>query len=258
VSELVDRSIAELRVQHDQLVKVVGGLTQAQLTAPSGASEWTIADVLSHLGSGAELAHYPLVAALTGEDAGAPENQEVWDRWNALAPADQAEEFVASDARVVEIYEGMTPEQRETAQVDLGFMPQPVPLATALGMRLNELTMHSWDARAGVDPAATVREEAAELLARHLTETLTFMLGFVGKAESVDTARVAVADYTIVIEDAVRLVKGGLEPTAWFEGPFEAAIRLMAGRLGPDHTPPGVAVTGNVSLEELRRVFPGY
>jgi hypothetical protein len=118
--------------------------------------------------------------------------------------------------------------------------------------------MHSWDVRAGVDPAAGLRGEAAELLAQHLTETLTFMLGFVGKAESVDTARVAVGDYTIVIEDAVRLVKGGLEPTAWFEGPFEAAVRLMAGRLGPDHTPPGVAVTGNVTLDDLRRVFPGY
>ena len=118
--------------------------------------------------------------------------------------------------------------------------------------------MHSWDVRAGVDPAATVREEAAELLARHFTETLTFMLGFAGRAESVDTARVAAGDYTTVVEDVVRLVRGGLEPTATFEGPFEAAVRLLAGRLKPEHTPPGVVVSGNVTLDDLRRVFPGY
>ncbi len=32
----------------------------------------------------------------------------------------------------------------------------------------------------------------------------------------------------------------------------------MAGRLSPEHTPDGVAVTGNVTLDDLRRVFPGY
>jgi hypothetical protein len=103
-----------------------------------------------------------------------------------------------------------------------------------------------------------VREEAAELLAQHFTETMTFLLGFVGKSEGIGPARMEVGDYTIVIEDAVRLVKGGLEPTARFEGPFEAAVRLIAGRLGPEHTPPGVSVTGEVTLEQLRQVFPGY
>lgn len=258
MSDLVDRTIAELRVQHDELAEVVGGLTQAQLVAPSGASEWTVADVLSHLGSGAEIGHYPLVAALTGEDAGRPDNQDVWDRWNAMTPGDQASEFVESNARVVEIYEGLTRQQRDDVHIDLGSLPQPVPLVTALGMRLNELTMHSWDVRAGVDPAAALRQEAAELLAQHYTETIGFLLGFAARAGDVGPARVRMGDYTILIEDAVRLVKGGLEPTATFEGPLEAAVRLIAGRLAPDHTPSGVGVSGEVSLDDLRRVFPGY
>lgn len=258
MSDLVDRSIAELRVQHDQLAEVVAGLTQEQLTAPSAASEWTVADVLSHLGSGAEIGRYPLVAAVTGEDAGAPANQEVWDRWNAMAPADQAEAFLGSDARLVEAYEGLSDRQRAETQVDLGFLPAPVPLATALGMRLNELTLHSWDVRAGLDPSATLREEAAALLAQHFTETMTFLLGFAGTPGDLGAARVAVDDYTVVIDESVRLVKGGLEPTATFEGPLEAAVRLIAGRLGPAYTPQGVAVTGNVGLDELRQVFAGY
>lgn len=255
--ELVDRSVAELRVQHDELAEVVAGLTEGQLTGPSGASEWTVADVLSHLGSGAEIARYPLVAAVTGEDAGAPSNESVWDRWNALAPAEQASSFLTSDALLVETYEALDAEQRESTQVDLGFLPQPVPLATALGMRLNEVVLHAWDVRVALDPAATLSDEAAALLVDHFEHTMTFLLGFVGKPGDV-AARVRVGDHTIVVEDAVRLVRGGLEPTATFEGPLEAAVRLLAGRLGPEHTPDGVRVTGDVSLDDLRGVFPGY
>jgi hypothetical protein len=38
------------------------------------------------------------------------------------------------------------------------------------------------------------------------------------------------------------------------ELPAEAFIRLVYGRLDPDHTP---AVTGPADLNELRRAFPG-
>jgi len=51
---------------------------------------------------------------------------------------------------------------------------------------------------------------------------------------------------------------GSVEPTATFDGPLEVGIRLLSGRLKPQYTPAGVEVTGNVSLEDLRKVFPGY
>ncbi|QIG43038.1 maleylpyruvate isomerase family mycothiol-dependent enzyme [Nocardioides anomalus] len=258
MSDLVDRSIAELRAQHDQLAEVVAGLTQEQLTGPSGASEWSVADVLSHLGSGAEIGRYPVVAALTSADVDAPENTEIWDRWNAMAPADQASGFLGSDEELVATYEAMTPEQREQTQIDLGFLPQPVPLATAVGMRLNEVVLHAWDVRAGLDPAATLSDEAASLLAEHYTETMSFLLGFVGQPGDVGPTRVALGDHTVVVEDAVRLEPGTEGATATFEGPFEAGVRLITGRLRPEHTPADVAVTGDVSLEDLRTVFPGY
>jgi hypothetical protein len=34
-------------------------------------------------------------------------------------------------------------------------------------------------------------------------------------------------------------------------------VRLLSGRLGREHAA-GVTVTGNVTLDELRTVFPGY
>jgi len=258
VTELVDASIAELRAIHDRLAAAAAGLSPDQLTGPSGASEWAVADVLSHLGSGAEIGRYPLLAA-TGTEVEPPANQEVWDRWNALPPAEQAAGFVTSDERLVATYEALTPEQRETTTVDLGFLPQPVPVATSLGMRLNEAALHGWDVEVGLDPSATLSDASAELLARHFVETMTFLLGFVGKAEGVGPTRVAVDGRSIVIDpEGVRLEAGTDGATATFEGPLEAAVRLLAGRLGPEHTPDGVTVTGDVTLDELRKVFPGY
>jgi uncharacterized protein (TIGR03083 family) len=258
VTELVDASIAELRAIHDRLATLVAGLSPDQLTAQSGAEDWTVADVLSHLGSGSEIGRYPLAAAAgAGEEP--PANQDVWDRWNAMAPADQAAAFVKSQERLVETYEALSPQQRESIEVDLGFMPQPVSLATSLGMRLNEVALHGWDAEVGVDPAAALSDESAALLARHHAETMPFLLGFAGKPGDAPPARVALGDYSIVISaEGVRLETGSDGATATFDGPLEAGIRLMAGRLKPVHTPDGVGETGAVTLDELRSVFPGY
>ncbi len=255
---LTDRTIAELRANHDRLAGTVAALGEEQLTGPSGASEWTIADVLSHLGSGAEIGWYPVKAAATGETVDAPDNQEVWDRWNAMAPADQASSYVEYDEQSVATFEALTPEQRETVTIDLDFLPQPVPVATAAGMRLNEQALHGWDVAVGLDPSATLSEESAALLAEHFSSTMTFLLGFVGKSEGVGPARVGIGGYTVVVADSVSLETGDADTTATFDGPLEAAIRLLAGRLTPEHTPEGVSVSGNVSLDDLRKVFPGY
>jgi hypothetical protein len=40
--------------------------------------------------------------------------------------------------------------------------------------------------------------------------------------------------------------------------PAEALLRLTGGRLDHNHTPPSVSVQGDISLDDLRRVFPGY
>ncbi len=259
MTQLVDQSIAELRATHDRLRAQVESLSPDQLTGPSGADSWTVADVLSHLGSGAEIARGTLVAALGDGTEERPSNEEVWDRWNALSPDEQAAGVLASDASLVELYEGLTPEQRENTSVDLGFLPAPVPLVTALAMRLNEQVLHEWDVRVAVDPGAALTDTAAELLLQHYREGMSFMLGFIGKPDRLDEpTRVALGDLTLAITDSVALEVASGETTATYDGPREAAVRLVSGRLGQQHTPSGVEVTGNVSLDDLRRVFPGY
>ena len=127
-------------------------------------------------------------------------------------------------------------------------------------MRLNEVTLHSWDARVGIDAGATADEAAAVLLLELLAGELGFMLGFTAKAEALaEPATVVIGDHLLVVDGSVRLrAAAGTAPTATFMGPAEAALRLLAGRLDPAYTPEGVEVTGNVTLADLRRVFPGY
>jgi uncharacterized protein (TIGR03083 family) len=262
MTSLADRTIAALRSTHDELAALVPGLSAEQLAGPSGASEWSVAQVLSHLGSGAEIARAGYVAALEGtEPPGQDFNQAVWDRWNALEPADQASAFLQHDAVLLETLEALTPEQREGVQIKLGFLPAPLPLATAIGMRLNEATLHSWDVRVGIDPAATLDRVVSEVLVEHFTGGLGFLLGFSGKADQlaeptlVDIERAGVA---LAIEDRVSLVTSTSGATATFSGEPEAVLRLIGGRLTAPYTPADVTVTGNVSLDDLRRVFPGY
>jgi uncharacterized protein (TIGR03083 family) len=255
---LNDRTIAGLRHLHDHLAGVVGSLTEEQLGVHGGAADWTVATTLSHMGSGSEINRYLLLRAI-GEDTDAPENQAVWDRWNALPPADQAAGFVEHSDAIISTLEGLTEEQRIGTMVDLGFMPQPVPLGTVLGMRINEIALHGWDVEVAFDPGAQLSEESAGLVVEHFATTMTFLLGFTGKPDLAPTRLAIGGTHTLVVgDDGIRIAEGVTDPSATFEGPVEAAVRLLAGRLAPEHTPAGTTVIGNVTLDELRAAFPGY
>jgi uncharacterized protein (TIGR03083 family) len=251
-----------LRATHDELAAVVTALSDEQLAERSGAAEWSVAQVLSHLGSGAEIALATLRAALAATPApGQDFNQEVWARWNSLDGSDQAKGFLEHDAALVATAGALTTDQRQSLDVEVGFLPGPLPLAAYLGMRLNEAAQHSWDVRVSVDPHAAIAADTATLLAEHFATDLSFLLGFTGKADAV--AQPVVVDihgsgFAVVITDTVSLTASEPQADATFVGPLEAAIRLLAGRLTTGHTPDGVEVSGTVTLDDLRRVFPGY
>jgi uncharacterized protein (TIGR03083 family) len=257
MSHLTDRVLATLRANHDALVALVPDLTLQQLTGPSGASEWSVAQVLSHLGSGAEISRKPIAAA-AGEQVDPEDNQAIWARWDGSSPDQQAAGFVEHDTAYVETVERLSAEQRESLTVDLGFLPEPVPLVVALGMRLNEVANHAWDVQVGLDPQAEIDPETAAVLVELFTGPLAFLLGFSTKPERLDgEVRLAVPGGAVEITDTVVVSTGAEHPTATLVGPEGAVIRLVSGRLTPEHSE-GVAVSGDVSLEDLRKVFPGY
>jgi uncharacterized protein (TIGR03083 family) len=262
MTTLTDRTITALRATHDDLATLVSDLSEDQLHRTSGATDWTVAQVLSHLGSGAEIALAVLTATIAGTTApGEGVTDPVWDRWNAMKPPDQAAGYIEHDTRLITTYEALSPQQRETLQIDLGFLPAPLPVAAVAGMRLSETAQHSWDVRVAVDPDATIPGYTAQLMAEHLAGDLRFMTGFIGRTDALAApAVVEIADsgFGIVIADSVSLTQAVPTPTATFVGPLEAAIRLIGGRLTVAHTPAAVEVTGNPTLDDLRKVFPGY
>ncbi|MET0236876.1 MAG: maleylpyruvate isomerase family mycothiol-dependent enzyme [Kibdelosporangium sp.] len=257
MSQLVDRTITALRSEHDSLAGLVRTLTDDQLATTSGAAEWTVAQVLSHLGSGAEIGRAPIARA-AGETVEVEDNQTIWARWDASAPRAQAEGFLDYNSRWLDTVEALTPEQRSSLTVDLGFLPEPIPLVTALGMRLNEVANHSWDVRVAFDADAGVDADSAAVLVDQWTGPVSFMLGFLAKpAELADPVSVATPGAGLVIDDAVTVADHLESPSATFNGPPEAFIRLINGRLKAPYDR-GVTVEGSITLDDLRRVFPGF
>jgi uncharacterized protein (TIGR03083 family) len=258
----VDRIIAALRDEYADLAALVPSLTDDQLGAPSGASEWRVADVLSHLGSGAEITLAGLRSALEGRAApGAEFNQPVWDRWNAMSAEEQRAGYLEHSAALVSAFEALDPEQRASLEIGVSYLPEPISVATFAGLRLDESALHGWDVRVGVDPDAELHPASARLLAELFADQIGFMLAFVAKPEHVGTPvvlEITGSDVAISITDKVTVGAPTAPATATFSGPLGAAIRLIAGRLGPAHTPRDLQVTGNVTLAELRSVFPGF
>jgi uncharacterized protein (TIGR03083 family) len=262
------RFLVALRSSHDRLTALAGDLDDDGLARQSMCTEWNVARVLGHLGSGAEIGLAILEAGLAGQDPPAPEtNTPIWERWNAMEPREVAAQFADADRRLVEAFEGLGADQLDAMQIKLPFLPDPVDVAAAAGFRLNEHTLHSWDVFAAFDPSATLAAESVELL----IDRLPFMVGLIGRfapreTRPAETATITVdtADptrrYELELGDSAELrpVDGDSTTSGNLAIPAEALLRLVAGRLRPDRPSEDVQPSGALSLADLRRAFPGY
>jgi len=257
--------IRAMRRTHDALVTDVADMSPEDLRRTSGASEWNVSQVLSHLGSGAEIAHATFNASLLGAEPPTTEmNQPIWDRWNAMEPEARASAFVRSEEQFVELLESIDESSANEVTIKFPFLPVPVDLATAIGFRLSEHALHSWDVRVAFDDRATVPDYLADLL----VDRIPSMAGYIAKADrwSRPPASVAVLTdtpdrrFTLELGDSVTLAEGAEEAgaDAVLRLPGESLLRLTAGRLAPARTPADITMDGDVSLDELRVVFPGF
>jgi len=248
--------VRAVRASHDRLAGIVAGLDGEGLRAQSYDTEWSVADVLSHLGSGAETFSLYVDAGVTGGDPPTAEDfKPVWETWNARSPEQQAERSVAANEALVARAESLTPAERAAFHVTM-FGRMPADLSDVLGMRLSEHALHTWDVAVTLDPAAKVAPDAVDLL----VDRLPMLAGFLGKKAP---APVAVAVTTTGPERAFTLDTGGVTvapagvgdaPAASLALPAEALLRLVYGRLDDES---GVRASG-VTLSELKSVFPGF
>jgi len=252
-----DPWIGALRRSHDRLQALVGPLGQDQLEQRSYASEWSIAQVLSHLGSGAEIFALFLDAGLTGQE---PPGQDVfvpiWSEWNAKGPQAQATDGLRTDETTVARFEALDPDQR--AGLRLKVFGMDSDLAGLARMRLGEHAVHTWDVAVALDPSATVAPDAVSLI----IDTLGQLVAWTGKPDGQPRRiRVSTSDperhFVLEIGDSISLTEwDGEERLPELRLPAEAFIRLVYGRLGPQHTPPVQA--DGVDVADLRPLFPGF
>jgi uncharacterized protein (TIGR03083 family) len=249
-------AIAALRRSHERLRALAGPLDAQAVRGPSYDDEWTIAQVLSHLGSGAEISRLVLDAAVTGQEApGQDRFVAVWDTWNAKTPDAQAADVLPADLALVEAYEALDEAQLAGLRVALG--PMSLDAAGVVRLRLSEHAVHTWDVGVMSDPAATVDPVAVDLL----IDGLGLIAGFAGKPTSPARIHVTTTDpdreIALDLGDAVQVGPWDGQPRpARLRLPAEAFLRLVYGRLDPAHTPPVEA--DGVDLDLLRAAFPGF
>ena len=154
---------AVLRSSHDRLTELVLHLDGDQVTAPSYDDGWTIADVASHLGSQAEIFGAFLDAGLAGDEPpGSELFQPIWDKWNAMLPADQASASIEANDAFVRRIEALTPDERERFAINL--FGRDTDLDGLATMRVGEHAVHTWDIAVALDQEATVAADAVDVL----------------------------------------------------------------------------------------------
>jgi uncharacterized protein (TIGR03083 family) len=249
--------IALLRSTHERFVAAFDELGADGVTRPSYDDGWSVAQVASHLGSGAEIFRHHLAAGSRGEPAPEGINEPIWDAWNAKSPGDQVRDAVDEISAFIDAAEAVPDETKAAWRLELFGMD--LDLVGFLTLRLNEHAMHTWDVTVAVDPSSAIPDDAAAILA----ENLGAVVGWGGKPCD---EQISVEVRTTAPELALHLDLGpggatlspSLDDTdaAELVLPTEAFVRLVYGRLDPDHTPATVTASG-VDLDLLRACFPG-
>ncbi|HUC24596.1 MAG TPA: maleylpyruvate isomerase family mycothiol-dependent enzyme [Streptosporangiaceae bacterium] len=257
--------IATLRESHDRLAGLVQPMDPDQIRAQSYDRDWSNAQVLSHLGSGAEIALLGLPGALgEGEPVGRDAFQPVWDVWDAKTPDAQAADAIDTDERHVATLEGLTDEQ--LAAIQMEFFGMQLDAVGMVRLRLGEHVLHTWDLAVMQDPVATVQADAVGLLIDNVPQFLAPRLGkplpepFAVRITTTDPAR----DYLLTSGESISMAdwpgdlpEADADAVPQVTMPAEALLRLSYGRLDPEHTPASVQGDAD-TLDKLRAIFPGF
>jgi uncharacterized protein (TIGR03083 family) len=263
VSEDPRTWIATLRESHERLAGLAQPMTPEQVRGQSYCRDWTNAQVLSHLGSGAEIALLMLPGAIgEGEPVGREAFGPVWDIWNAKSPDQQAADALVSDEKHVRALEALTDEQLAAIDVDF-FGMMRLDAVGMVRMRLGEHVMHTWDVAVMQDPAATVQADAVPLLIDNVAQFLARRAKPLPEPFSVRiTTTSPDRDYLLTSGESVTMENWPGDSASDADIPHvtmpgEALLRLAYGRLDPDHTPSSVSGDADV-LDKLREIFPGF
>jgi uncharacterized protein (TIGR03083 family) len=247
--------IATFRASHERLRSLTEDLSADQLGAPSWCDDWSIAQVLSHLGSQAVIMDGFLTAALAGEPEPSTDGfPAVWARWDALSPVEQRDEGLAANESHVQAIEAIDDEAAAGLRISLFGGYFTLDRDGFARFRLVEHAVHTWDVAVALDPSATIQPDAVDAILGELPA----LVERVGQAEQARRLHVDLTDR----DDGWLLVVGpepALEPwsgqaaAATVRLTGEQLIRLIYGRVTPDDQ---LDLDG-IALVDLQQVFPG-
>ncbi len=251
---LSDETLDALRQSVERLHGLVAPMDDRQLEAHAYPKEWRVAEVLSHLGSSAVIMSERFACGLRGASIADDFAPAVWDAWNAKSARAKADDALVADRALLDQLLGATADERSSFRFSMG--PMQFDFGGLVGLRLNEHTLHSWDVEVVGDPSADLAPSGTRLV----IDNLELVGRFTGKAQS-DGRSLKVhttnpdRDFTVTTgPDSVALTPGsGGDPELTM--PAAAFIRLVYGRLDPDHTP--AIEVGGALLDQLRATFPG-
>jgi uncharacterized protein (TIGR03083 family) len=246
-----------LRASHDRLARLAGGLDGTDLRRQSYDRDWSIAQVLSHLGSQAEIFGFFLDAGLTGGESPSPSVfGPIWDVWNARSPEEQAVESIAADEALLSRVESLGPAQLGSFRVSA--FGRELDMAAVLAMRLSEHAVHTWDVAVALDATARISQDAVDLLIDGLPEITARAGKRPEEPVVIDITTTNPARQFTLDTGGVRLEPGGTPSANSLALTAEALVRLVYGRLDESSLASGEVRPDNVRLPYLRAVFPGF
>jgi uncharacterized protein (TIGR03083 family) len=251
--------LSAARQSHDRLVGLISPLDSEDLQRQSYCSDWTVAQVMSHLGSQAEIFSLFVDAGLEGRE---PPTQAafapIWDSWNGRGPAAQSADSIAANDALLSRLEGLDDHQLASFRLDL--FGRNLDIAGLLRMRLSEHALHTWDIAVAFDPSAQLSPDSVELLVDGLAETVA-RAGKAAPHSSPIVMSTTQPDrrFVLHLDDPVRLeAASDAAGEAAVELPAESWIRLVYGRLDRPDSADQPVPAERAGIVRLREAFPGF
>jgi uncharacterized protein (TIGR03083 family) len=248
-------SLKALHASVAHLGEVVEKIDPSKYESSAYPTKWSIADTMSHIGSGAVILSRGFDDVVAANEADPDFNQSTWDEWNAKEPAAQVADALVADGALLDRLQMLDEEGRDAFAFSMG--PMAFDFDGFVGLRLNEQVLHTWDIEVTLDAKATLPEQAAAVLLNNLA----MFVGFSGRPSGevidlhINTTDPVRAFVLAFGEDSLKLTDNEHGGHVDLEIPAEALVRLVGGRLDAKHTPRGIDVQ---HLDALRTAFPGY
>ena len=175
MADTLTETVNLVEIEASRLRDFLAELSEAQWSRNSSCEGWSVADVASHLSAGANSWANSIARAVDG-DSGPPAGR------TPLAPGERGSEIISQSAipcrqeagsslmeKFIAGYEALGQCLALLKEDDWGkpcyHRRGPMPIRDFVALRVQELAVHGWDIRWGIDDSAEMDEEPLALMA---------------------------------------------------------------------------------------------